>query len=123
VRGVSNGTAWVTAECPGLKDPVEVVVVDDPDATAGLGARMSGLEPDGGVEGTRSAETASWVEVRRIASPAELPLVKTILEERGLPYFLQGENAFNVHPAAIEAILLVPEEVHDEVLEALADLG
>jgi hypothetical protein len=34
VRGVSNGTAWVTAECHGLKDSVEVVVVDDPDATA-----------------------------------------------------------------------------------------
>lgn len=65
---------------------------------------------------------SDWVEVRRFTNAAALPLIRGILEERDLPFFLQGEHAFNVHPAAIDVIVLAPEDAADAVREALAEI-
>ncbi len=67
-------------------------------------------------------EGREWVTIAELAHPAKLPLLKSILAERGIPVFIQGENVLAIHPVAVTALVMVPAGFAEEAARLVHDL-
>ena len=72
------------------------------------------------------------VTVFKTADPAVLPVVESLFEASGLPYIIQGNQAFHLYPLGVAGPMsrhglavrfLVPPEFVDEARELLTEVG
>lgn len=77
---------------------------------------------------TDDADDDVLVPLVRLAHPAEIPVVKSLLDAEGIPYLIQGEHAMALEPLAIGlafgmgeigSLLLVPRRCVEEARELL----
>lgn len=66
-------------------------------------------------------ENATFVPVLSTKSMGDIAIIKSLLDEQGIEYFIQGENMLHVLGSVDMAILNVKEEQADDVKELLKD--
>jgi len=66
-------------------------------------------------------ENATFVPILSTKSMGDIAIIKSLLDEQGIEYFIQGENMLHVLGSIDTAILNVKEEQAEEVKELLKD--
>jgi hypothetical protein len=67
-------------------------------------------------------EDVNLVKLLATFNPGDVAIVKSILDDAGIPYFLEGENFMHVYPLVEPARFMVPEKRVADALNALKDL-
>jgi hypothetical protein len=67
-------------------------------------------------------EDVNFEEILETFNPGDVAIIKSILDDAGIPYFLEGENFANVYPLVEPARFIVPEKRVAEALNVLKDL-
>lgn len=71
---------------------------------------------------TQEPEYVEYVEVLSTYNPADIAVIKSILESEGLTFYFLGEQFTQVLPCVQPARLMVAEEDAETVRELLEDL-
>jgi hypothetical protein len=63
-----------------------------------------------------------FVSVVRTFNPQDIALIRSILEDSGIEYYVQGENGIAVRPLVDPANVLVVKDQAEDAIELLKDL-
>lgn len=63
-----------------------------------------------------------FVSVVRTFNPQDIAIIRSILDDSGIEYYIQGENGIAVRPLVDPANVLVVKEQADDAAELLKDL-
>lgn len=64
----------------------------------------------------------TFVEILSTFNPSDIALIKSILENEGINYYIDGDHFFAYRPCAIAARLMVQDDQVEIVLELIKDL-
>jgi hypothetical protein len=67
-------------------------------------------------------EYVEYAEVLRTFNPADIALIKSILDGEDITYFVRGEHFLLMRPLADPAVLMVKEDEVEAAREVLKDL-
>jgi hypothetical protein len=71
---------------------------------------------------TQEAEYIEYVELLSTFNPADIAVIKSILESEGITFYFQGEHFMHMSPCVLPAKLMVAKENAESARELLQDL-
>lgn len=80
------------------------------------------LPPEDKPDDTRRPEYVEFEEILRTYNPADVALIKSVLDGEGITYYFLGENFMYVRPLADPARLMVSKDQAQRAWELIKDL-
>jgi hypothetical protein len=74
------------------------------------------------IPGPKPDKDLEFVSIVRTFNPQDIMVIRSILDDSGIEFYVQGENGISIRPAADPANVLVVKDRAEEALELLKDL-